>query len=200
MSGDTLLPSLENASTVRVLAAGEHLFDQGAPAAAIYKVESGRVRLIRRTVDDHLVILHTARRGELLAEAALFADAYHCDAVAAVSSHVRSYPKAAVMKALHADSKFAEALIARFARQVQQLRARLELRNIRSARERILQYLRLHTGPGQQSVPVEGELQDIAAELGMSREAFYRALAALEAKGLLARTEAAIVLRKVSEA
>jgi CRP-like cAMP-binding protein len=78
-----LSPTIEAGRTVRVLAPGELLFRQGDPATAIYKVESGRLRLIRRTVDDHLVTLHTARRGEFFAEASLFADAYHCDAVAA---------------------------------------------------------------------------------------------------------------------
>jgi hypothetical protein len=78
MSPDALPPLLEAGSTVRVLAPGELLFRQGDRAAAIYKVESGRLRLIRRTVDDHLVILHTARRGEFFAEASLFAEAYHC--------------------------------------------------------------------------------------------------------------------------
>jgi len=119
-----------------VLAPSDLLFRQGNPAAAIYKVESGRLRLIRRTVDDHLVILHMARRGELFAEASLFADAYHCDAVAAALSSVRVYPRAIVMDALRTDPALAEAFMARLARQLQELRARMELRNIRSARER----------------------------------------------------------------
>jgi hypothetical protein len=37
------------------------------------------------------------------------------------------------------------------------------------------------------SVVIEGQLQDIAAEIGMSREALYRALAALEAEGSVTR-------------
>ena len=125
-----------------MLAPGDLLFRQGDPAAAIYKVESGRLRLIRRTVDDHLVILHMARRGELFAEASLFADAYHCDAVAAALSSVRVYPRAIVMDALRTDPALAEAFMARLARQLQELRARMELRNIRSARER--QIMRVH--------------------------------------------------------
>lgn len=197
MSSDPLCLLLEIGSGARVLTPGELLFQQGDHAAAIYRVESGRLRLIRRTVDDHLVILHTARRGEFFAEASLFADTYHCDAVAATSSQV---PKAEVIKVLRADPAFAEAFIARLAHQIQELRARMELRNIRSARERVLQYLRLHSGGYQRSVPVEGELQDIAAELGMSREAFYRALAALEAEGQLARKQSTIILKKSSEA
>jgi CRP-like cAMP-binding protein len=160
------------------------------------KVESGRLRLIRRTVDDHLVILHTARRGEFFAEASLFAEAYHCDAVAAEQSRVRVYPKAVVMEALRTDPMLGEAFMARLARQLQELRARMELRNIRSARDRVLQYLRLRAGVHGRSIPIEGQLQDIAAEIGMTREALYRTLAALEAEGRLARTETAITLKK----
>ena len=196
MSPNPLPASLEAGSAVRVLAPGELLFRQGDPAVAIYKVESGRLRLIRRTVDDHLVILHTARRGEFFAEASLFADAYHCDAVAAVPSSVRVYPKQKAMEAMRKDPALAEAFMARLARQLQELRARMELRNIRSARDRVLQYLRLRAGVQGRSIPVEGQLQDIAAEIGMTREALYRTLGALETEGHLTRTESAILLKK----
>jgi CRP-like cAMP-binding protein len=191
-----LLPSsFEAASTIRVLASGELLFRQGDLAAAIYKVESGRLRLIRRTVDDHLVILHTARRGEFFAEASLFADAYHCDAVAAAQSIVRVYRKEIVINALRTDPALAEAFMARLARQLQELRARMELRNIRLARDRVLQYLRLCAGIGGRSIALDGHLQDIAAEIGITREVLYRTLAALETEGHLTRTGTAILLK-----
>ena len=196
MPPDPLPKRLETGSTVRVLAPGELLFRQGDPASAIYKVESGRLRLIRRTVDDHLVILHTARRGEFFAEASLFADAYHCDAVAAAPSSIRVYPKQSVMDAMRTDPALAEAFMARLARQLQELRARMELGNIRSARDRVLQYLRLRAGVHDLSVAIEGQLQDIAAEIGMTREALYRTLATLEAEGHLTRTETTILLTK----
>jgi CRP-like cAMP-binding protein len=197
-SADTLPPSLEAASAVRRLDAGETLFNQGDRAVAIYRVDSGRLRLVRRTSDDHLVILHTARRAEFFAEAALFAETYHCDAVAAAPSRVRLYPKAEIIALLRTEPALAEAFMTRLAHQLQELRARMELRNIRSARERLLQYLRLRAGPDGRgracSIPVEGQLQDIAAEIGMTREALYRTLAALEADGSIARTQTAIVL------
>ena len=195
-SSDALPTSLEDGSIVRDLLAGEFLFRQGDQAAAIYKVESGRVRLIRRTVDDHLVILHAARRGEFFAEASLFAKAYHCDAIAPVASQVRVYPKASVMTALRSDPALAEAFMARLAYQLQEIRARMELRNIRSARERVLQYLRLRAGDDGRSVALEGQLQDIAVETGITREALYRTLASLAAEGSLTRTETEIVLKK----
>ena len=196
MPPDPLPASLEAESVVRVLGSGDLLFRQGDPAAAIYKVESGRLRLIRRTVDDHLVILHTARRGEFFAEASLFAEAYHCDAVAAAPSSVRVYPTQIVIEAMRMDPALAAAFMARLARQLQELRARMELRNIRSARDRVLQYLRLRAGTHGRSIAIEGPLQDIAAEIGMTREALYRTLAALETEGHLTRTETAILLKK----
>jgi CRP-like cAMP-binding protein len=195
MLPDPLPASLEAGSTIRALAPGELLFRQGDLAAAIYKVEGGRLRLIRCTVDDHLVILHTARRGEFFAEASLFADAYHCDAVAAAQSIVRVYQKEIVIKALRTEPALAEAFMARLARQLQELRARMELRNIRSARDRVLQYLRLCAGIGGRSIALDGQLQDIAAEIGITREVLYRTLAVLETEGRLTRTETAILLK-----
>jgi CRP/FNR family transcriptional regulator, dissimilatory nitrate respiration regulator len=104
------------------------------------------------------------------------------------------------MTALRADPTLAESFIARLAHQLQEIRARMELRNIRSARERVLQYLRLRAGLRGRSVTIEGQLQDIAAEVGMTREALYRTLAALEGEGALIRTETEIVLTKLDGA
>ena len=168
MSPADLPLSLEAASVIRELGAGEVLFEQGDRAAAIYKVESGRLRLVRRTVDDHLVILHTACRLEFFAEASLFAATYHCDAVAAEPSRIRVYPKAKVMEALRTDPVLAPAFMARLAHQLQELRARMELRSIRSAREHVLQYLRLRADLDRRSIAIEGQLQDIAAEIGIN--------------------------------
>jgi CRP-like cAMP-binding protein len=141
------------------------------------------------------VILHTARRGEFFAEASLCAEAYHCDAIAAAQSNVRVYQKEIVINALRTNPALAEAFMARLARQLQELRARMELRNIRSARERVFQYLRLRAGIGGRIIGLDGELQDIAAEIGMTREVLYRTLAALETEGHLTRTETAILLK-----
>jgi CRP-like cAMP-binding protein len=100
------------------------------------------------------------------------------------------------MDTVRTDPTLAEVFMARLARQIQELRARMELRNIRSARDRVLQYLRLRAGGDGRSIAIEGQLQDIAGEIGMSREALYRTLAALEAEGRLTRTETAILLTK----
>ena len=142
------------------------------------------------------MILHTARRGEFFAEASLFAETYHCDAVAVAPSRIRVYPKAKVMEALRTDPLLATAFMARLAHQLQELRARMELRSIRSARERVLQYLRLRADLDGRSIAIEGQLQDIAAEIGITREALNRTLATLEAEGFITREGSAIALKK----
>jgi CRP-like cAMP-binding protein len=193
---DELPQSVRRQTSVCELAESEPLFQQGDRASAIFEVVSGRVRLERRTIDDHLVAMYTARPGDLLAEAALFSDVYHCDAIAAVTSRIRVYPKRALLTALRNSPLLFEAFAARLARQLQALRARLELRNIRSARERLLRYLRLSTTGDGRTVAIDGHLQDLAADLGLTREALYRTLAALEAEGAIERSATGIVLKK----
>lgn len=183
-------------STVRKLEAGRTLFRRGDKASAIFEVEQGRVQLIRHTVDDHPVVMHTALPGQLFAEAALFAGSYHCDAVAPVAALVRAYPKRELLAALRADPAIAERFMATLAHQVHALRARLEERNIRSARQRVLHHLSLRAGDDGRTMRLDGTLVEMAAEIGLTHEALYRTLAALEKGGIVRRTKSAIILRK----
>ena len=107
---------------MRELARSEHLFRQGDPIATVFEVLAGRPRLVRRAIDDHLVVLHTARDGELFAESTLFADTYHCDGVAAVPSRVRTYPKQEFVAALRATPEAWKQLAERLAHNRQRLR------------------------------------------------------------------------------
>ncbi len=178
----------------RDLVPTEVLFRQGDPATAIFGVEVGRIRMVRHTVDDHVAVLHTVGKGEMFAEAALFADTYHCDAIAAVPTRVRMYPKPETLQALLSDAGMAVSFMSALAHQVQVLRTRLEQRNIRSARERVTQYLRLSADARDGSVRISGTLMELAAEMGLSHEALYRTLAALEKEHSIARTKDKIVL------
>jgi CRP/FNR family transcriptional regulator, dissimilatory nitrate respiration regulator len=190
--------SIRQRATVRELAAGDILFRQGDKAAAIFEVQEGRLRLMRLTIDSRPVVLHTARKGDLFAEAALFANTYHCDALAAVASRVCVYPKRELLVAFRNDPATGERFMALLAGQIHLLRTRLEERNIRSARERVLHHLALTAGKGGRTVRLEGSLMDLAAELGMTHEALYRTLASLQKAGLIVKTRSEITLRKGS--
>jgi CRP-like cAMP-binding protein len=178
----------------RRLEAGEALFRQGDRTAAVFVVDAGRIRLVRHLEDGASVALHVAKAGETCAEAALWAEAYHCDGVAEVPSEVTVVPKTDLVAVLGADPQAALALARALATQVRDLRARLELRNIRSAPERILAWLRLQATGTPPTVALDRPWTEIAAEIGLTHEAIYRALAKLERGGRLIRTEGCIVL------
>ncbi len=180
----------------RSLARNEVLFRQGDKVTAIYFVEMGRLRLERRTFDGRLLVLGTTPAGEFFVEAALFSDTYHCDAAATEPSQVRVYPKTAVLNALRADPASAMSFLALMARQVMGLRQRLELMKVRSAQERVMLYLEFHAEPDGRTVNLRSQLQDIASELGLTREALYRTLASLERAGAIERAGARILLKK----
>ena len=179
----------------RSLARNEYLFRQGDQVQAIYFIEDGRLRLDRRTFDGRSLVFGTSSAGEFFVEAALFAEIFHCDAVATERSRVRVYPKAAVLKALNTDPSAALPFLRLMAHQVIEARQRLELMKIRSAKDRLMLYLDLHAGAGG-SVGLKSELQDIASELGLTREAFYRTLASLEDAGAIERAGATILLKR----
>ena len=122
------------------------------------------------------------------------ADAYHCDGVAEAPSEVISVPKADLLAALEADPQAALSLARALAAQVWDLRARLELRNIRSAPERVLAWLRLRVTGTSPDIMLDRPWTEIAAEIGLTHEAIYRALAKLERGGRLSRAEGRIVL------
>lgn len=177
----------------RQLAAGESLFRQGDRATAIFRVESGRLRLVRHLPDGSLVTLHVARHGESFAEAALFSDRYHCDAVAEVDSVVVVLAKRDLLVGLRQDPEAALAFAAQMSRQVRDLRLRLELRNIRSAAARLEMWLHLQADERGRVVPAQS-WTEIATELGLTREAVYRALARLQRDRRLRRDKTGITL------
>jgi len=179
---------------VRRLAAGEVLFHHGDPTRAIFEVESGRVQLVRHDAGGHRLVLFSAGPGESLAEASLFSPHYHCDGVATRAALVRVHAADAVRAALRSDPATAIAFMAALAGQVQSMRARLELRNIRTARERVLHALALAAGPRARNVTLPGTLKDFAAEIGLTHEALYRTLAALQADGAIRRRGRTIAL------
>jgi len=191
---DWLPAAVWSAAVDRKLNAGEPLFHLGDKTAGLYEVIAGRLRLMRVDRSGHEIVLYVAGEGETIAEASLFSPAYHCDAIAASDAVVRVYPKAAVLAAFAKDPKAAQAFAATLARQVMNLRTRLELRNIRSARERVRHFLALNASADGRTVELRGTVKDLANELGLTHEALYRTLAALERSGEIKRTRGKITL------
>ena len=180
----------------RTLQPGECLFRQGDPVTGLFVIESGRIQMIRHDLHGRPVVLFTAVEGNLFAEAALFSDTYHCDAIAATETTVRIFPKSALLSLFDRDHSAARKFTALLAHEVMSLRTRLEVLNIRSASERVLRHLVLAAGPDTRTVELSGTLKEMASELGLTHEALYRTLADLETQGLIERADARILIKK----
>lgn len=162
------------------LAQRQLLFRQEAKPDALYYVASGAVTLQRHTEAGQLVTLHRATAGDLIAEASLFSPHYHCDCIAEEPSTCVALAISGVRDRMANTPAFAGALVQRFARQVQGYRRQIELRSIKSAKQRVL--------AGLSDGWLQGSVLNFAADMGLSHEATYRALADLVADGVVIKT------------
>jgi CRP-like cAMP-binding protein len=98
-----------------------------------------------------------------------------------------------VLSIFKTDPAAASAFMERLARQLMQLRTKLQMRNINSARDRIRQYLAVNAGPDGVTVRLKGTLKELATDVGLTHEALYRVLAEMAAEGEIRRAEGKIV-------
>ena len=178
----------------RMLRAGESLFRTGDPVHGIFAIESGRIQMLRYDIQGRPLVLYTGIQGDLFAEAALFAETYHCDAVAVADATVRIFSKSALLSLFARDPAAAQKFTALIAHELITARSRLELLNIRSAHERVLRHLGLAAGADGRTVKLPGTLKETAEDLGLTPEALYRVLADLEKRGLIERKDNLIKL------
>ncbi len=149
-------------------------------------VSSGEVVLQRLGAQGEIVVLQRTREG-FIAEASLQSARYHCDALVTRSGEFVSVPLAAVRQTLHSDSAFASRWIAMLNREVRRLRAQCERLSKKGVKERLLHLIETEGKNGQ--LALGSDLKSLAAELGVTHEALYRAVADLERASILARRE-----------
>lgn len=188
------LLALKSIAVYSQVAPGQLLFHRGDAATAIFAVEVGRVKLSRYVSNGTEVCLQVARAKEFFAEAALFSEIYHCDAIAELPSRVAVYSKQAILQQLQDEPNLALQFTARLTQQIQAMRTQLELRNIHSAHDRVLQYLALLAETDSATITFDRPLKDVARDIGLTHEVFYRTLAQLEKEGFIQRDRRQIKL------
>lgn len=172
----------------KVLQKGDSLFHQNDKVENIYLITLGKIKLVRNTQDGTPVVLHVGQEGETIAEASLFSDYYHCSAIAETDSAVIQMKKMEIVKYLQEKPEEMTHLVAIFARQVRDLRAINEIKNIRSAGDRILAFVRCNMDENNK-MTLDASLKDIAYKIGLAHETFYRELKKLETAGKIKRTD-----------
>jgi len=148
----------------------------------------------RILADGAVLILYVVNAGESFAEASLSATHYHCDAIAETDSVVLALPKADLLALMKTDPAQGVTIALALASQVRDLRTKLELRNVRPATGRVLAWLRLQATGDPPRALLNRSWTLIAEELGLTREAVYRALAVLERERRIARHDGVITL------
>lgn len=183
---DSIPQKLRDHATDIRAAASAILYRIGAKPKSMLFVVEGEIRLVRRTRNGAEVVLQRATAG-FLAEASLDALRYHCDIVADRDSRIVAFPIEQFRKALHDDEAFRDFWIMRLARELRKLRGQCERLSLRGATERIEHYIEAEGNNGR--LELRQTKKAWAAELGMTHEALYRALATLVRAGRLTAQE-----------
>jgi CRP-like cAMP-binding protein len=178
-------PALLDAAREVRARAGQTIFRRGSRPRYVLYVVSGDVRLVRVSRSGTVAVLQRADRG-FVAEASIESGSYHCDIVAAAPSRLAGFPVDRFRDCLAADRRFRAFWMSHLAGELRRLRARCERLVLRGATERIEHYVETEGRDGR--IALRQTRKAWAAELGLSHEALYRALSALQRAGrILAR-------------
>lgn len=169
----------------RPLAQGDYLFRAGDLALGLVIVRRGMLELRRLAPEGRLSVLHRAGPGDTFAEACLFETHHHCDAVAATPGLVTVYPAAALRRAASEDPALAWRIAGHLAARLVAERARAQRLALPRAEDRLLDVIHALPAEAGGLRHVGQSWKALAAELGLTHEATYRALARLERDGRL---------------
>jgi CRP/FNR family transcriptional regulator, dissimilatory nitrate respiration regulator len=190
----SLPEQLKNQFSHRQLQAGEIVFIDGDPAENIYYLESGLIRLVHYTESGQAVNHYAIMPGGFLAEVLVVVDHYLCTAVAEEPSQILVIPKQPFINALRQDGTLLFSFLGEVAYRLHMTKMMMELRGIRLAHERVLNYLRIIAQPGTSTIILDRTFKEIARDLDLTPETLSRALSHLQEEGRISRGDGQITL------
>lgn len=188
----SLLPEAVHAlCTLKHLKKGTLLFKTGKKPEWMYFVLSGEVTLERLSQNGDSVVLQRTRHG-FVSEASLQSPKYHCDAVVVANSEIIQIPIQTLADALSTDTAFAGRWINMLNQEVKRLRLQCERLSMKSVKDKVLHLINTEGQNGKYQVSTG--LKSLAGELGITHEAMYRTLAALEKSKTIRREDGLLAL------
>lgn len=188
----SLLPEAVHAlCTLKHLKKGTLLFKTGKKPEWMYFVLSGEVTLERLSQNGDSVVLQRTRHG-FVSEASLQSPKYHCDAVVVANSEIIQIPIQTLADALSTDPAFAGRWINMLNQEVKRLRLQCERLSMKSVKDKVLHLINTEGQNGKYHVSTG--LKSLAGELGITHEAMYRTLAALEKSKTIRREDGLLAL------
>ena len=189
---DLLPPALLAECKAMAAPKGDRLFAKGQRPRHLFWVHAGQVVLERVAANGASVVLQRTQQG-FVSEASLQSPRYHCDAVVVVDARITRVPVPALLQALTDDPAFALRWIAMLNQEVRRLRLQCERLNLKGVQARVLHWLETEGKSG--CCAVTAGYKSLAAELGVSHEALYRALAEMVDAGLVLREPERLCLK-----
>ena len=171
-----MFAAIESLNDVRsrtvVLGSGRYLFHLGDPVRAIYLVKVGYVHLVRHQDDGTVLILQKGGPGSVVAEASVYSEVYHCDAMASRPTQLRRFAKPDILLHLPAIPRSRM-----FGQGTSLMNSRgpdctLRFFSIKTVAKRLDAWIASHG-----ETPQKGDWRMIAREIGVSAEALYREMA-----------------------
>ena len=188
-----LPPDMHCACEGALIRRNTRVFLAGKMPEWMFYVVSGEVTLERAGQHGEPVVLQRTRQG-FVSEASLKVARYHCDAVAITDTQVIKVPVRELAQELDRDPAFAGRWIGMLNAEVRRLRLHLERLSMKSIRDRLMHLIETEGQEGR--YPIPSGLKTLAGELGVTHEALYRAIAALESDQWLIRAEGCLSLAK----
>jgi len=181
----TLLPEHLLDACVEIEAPkGTCLFTAGHKPTHMFFVASGEVVLERLGLQGAVVILQRTRRG-FISEASLKSPTYHCHGQVVSNSRIIQMPIRKMREALDTDPAFSGRWINMLNKEVKRLRLQCERLSLSKVQERLMHLIETEGENGR--FPIGGGIKSIAGELGVTHEALYRCIYAMEKSGSLTR-------------
>lgn len=185
MESSNLLTCIRGVLTARCVertySKGERLFTRGDPPRFMFWVQSGEARLVRISPLGSEIVFQRARHG-FLAEASHDQSAYHCDAIAAMTTRVLLVPtkqfRAALMR-----PDIQAIWVRHLGQELRRVRAHAERLSLRTAEQRVIHFIETEGINGQ--LVLTQSKKSWAAEMGLTHEALYRTLRSMTKDGLL---------------
>lgn len=159
----------------------EYLFHQGNKPELMFFIVTGEAVLSRVSSHGEPTTLQRCKGG-FLSEASLLSNVYHCDAIATQGGQAITLPIQSLRDAL-TDSNFSLKWVQLLGKEIMRLRTQSERLGLKDIRSKLIHLIEAE---GKQGVLIlQSDLKSLASEIGVTHEALYRVIAALEKEGAL---------------
>lgn len=175
------------------VARGDVLFHRGDPAAGMYVIVFGQIKLSFVSSTGVEKVVEILDQGQSFGEAVMFLDLPHVVTAQALADGLLLFvPKETVFEGIDRDPVFARRLLGGLSRRLHQLIADVESYSTRSGTERVIGFLlrdcaaaELPEGSGSVEIQLPVAKGIIASRLNLTQEHFSRILHDLTSLGLI---------------